>query len=216
MHQGWLHSKYILVRIKLKVARLTYISVQALFLSPKNSIDGALNVLEKTDCNIWVQPRELPRLPQVDEFLRHRPLKILDIPETDDLLDAETTEPYPYTKTWEEAAQDPFCVLHSSGSTGLPKPIPWSHALIGTMDAVRSLPPTEGDNGMAPWASGWNEGDRLYSSFPMSHVSLSASIILKSCQLTTIPLIGRWCYHGYSHPLTLCHALHPRARGSHT
>ncbi|KAH6957909.1 hypothetical protein BKA56DRAFT_501784 [Ilyonectria sp. MPI-CAGE-AT-0026] len=148
---------------------LIVFSTQALFLSPKNSIDGALNVLEKTDCNIWVQPRELPRLPQVDEFLRHRPLKILDMPETDDLLDAEATEPYPYTKTWEEAAQDPFCVLHSSGSTGLPKPIPWSHALIGTMDAVRTLPPTEGDNGMAPWAAGWNEGDRIYSSFPMSH-----------------------------------------------
>ncbi|KAF7552329.1 hypothetical protein G7Z17_g4414 [Cylindrodendrum hubeiense] len=152
---------------------LTYACIKAgytaLFLSPKNSIDGALNVLKKTDCNIWVQPSEQPRLPQVDEFLRHRSLKILELPVIDDLLDAETTEHYAYDKTWEEASQDPFCVLHSSGSTGLPKPIPWSHALIGTMDAVRLLPPTEGDNGMLPWTSEWKEGDRIYSSFPMSH-----------------------------------------------
>ncbi|KAH7140156.1 hypothetical protein B0J13DRAFT_446289 [Dactylonectria estremocensis] len=142
---------------------------EALFLSPKNSVEGALAVLKSTDCNIWVKPREQPRLPQVDEYLRHRPLNILEIPETDELLDAESVEHYPYDKTWEEASTDPFCVLHSSGSTGLPKPIAWSHALIGTMDAVRLLPPTEGDNGMLPWTAGWNEGDRIYSSFPMSH-----------------------------------------------
>jgi hypothetical protein len=48
----------------------------------------------------------------------------------------------------------------------------WSHALIGTMDAVRLLPPTEGDLGMAPWTSLFEEKDTIYSSFPMSHVSL--------------------------------------------
>ena len=54
----------------------------------------------------------------------------------------------------------------------MPKPIAWSHGLIGTMDAVRLLPPTEGDNGLVPWTSDWKEGDRIYSSFPMSHVSI--------------------------------------------
>lgn len=97
-------------------------------------------------------------------------MRILHLPEANELLDAAGTEHYAYTKTFEEAAYDPFCVLHTSGSTGLPKPIAWTHALIGTMDAVRLLPPVEGDQGMAPWTKDWKKGDRIYSSFPMSHV----------------------------------------------
>ena len=101
-------------------------------------------------------------------------MTVLDLPELDELLDAEATEPFPYNKAFDEAIQEPFCILHTSGTTGVPKPVPWSHGLIGTMDAVRLLPPVEGDDGLAPWTSIWKEGDRLYSSFPMSHVSICA------------------------------------------
>ncbi|KAL9006359.1 MAG: hypothetical protein Q9188_000895 [Gyalolechia gomerana] len=152
---------------------LTYACVKAgyavLFLSPKNSTGGALAVLEAAKCDIWVKPCEQPYLPLVEDFLQQRPMELLDIPEIDELLDAESAESFPYNKTFDEASQDPFCVLHTSGSTGVPKPISWSHGLIGTMDAVRLLPPTEGDDGLAPWTSLWKEGDRLYSAFPMSH-----------------------------------------------
>lgn len=99
-------------------------------------------------------------------------MSVLQLPELEFLLDAEGIEPFPYTKSFEEAALEPFCMLHTSGTTGNPKPISWSNALIGTMDAVRLLPPTEGDGGLAPWTSLWNEGDSLYSSFPMSHVCI--------------------------------------------
>ena len=116
----------------------------------------------------------------MEECLKQRPLRLLDIPEIDELLDAESTEIFPYSKTFDEAVQDPFCVLHTSGTTGVPKPISWSHGLIGTMDAVRLLPPTEGDDGLAPWTSLWNKGDTIYSSFPMSHVRIYPKLSLKA------------------------------------
>lgn len=147
--------------------------LQALFLSPKNSTEGALAVLEKTDCNIWVNASDASPVPLVEDILEKRPMNLLRLPLLEDLLDATSTEPFPYTKTFEEAKDDPFCLLHTSGSTGVPKPIPWSHALIGTMDAVRLLPPVDGDDGLLPWTSDWKEGDRIYSSFPMSHVRKS-------------------------------------------
>jgi hypothetical protein len=145
----------------------------ALFLSPKNSTEGALAVLEATKCDIWVKASEVAAVPLVTEILQQRPMTLLELPLLDELLDAEYTEPFPYTKTFEEAMTDPFCYLHTSGSTGVPKPIPWSHGLIGTMDAIRLLPPTEGDGGLVPWSSDWKEGDRIYSSFPMCHVSIA-------------------------------------------
>lgn len=84
-------------------------------------------------------------------------MEVTDLPDLDELLFADHTKPFPYTKTLAEAAQDLLCVLYTSGSTGLPKPISWSHALIGTMDAVRLLPPTKGDHSLRPWIDSWNE-----------------------------------------------------------
>lgn len=113
-------------------------------------------------------------LPLVAEVLLQKSLQVLKLPEVNELLDAEGTEPFSYDKKFETALSEPFCVLHTSGTTGVPKPISWTHGLIGTMDAVRLLPPTEGDFGLAPWTDNWNEGDKIYSSFPMSHVSVSS------------------------------------------
>lgn len=36
----------------------------------------------------------------------------------------EKVAPFPFDRTFEQAEWDPLCVLHTSGSTGLPKPIP--------------------------------------------------------------------------------------------
>ena len=156
---------------------LDSVCAQALFLSPKNNTEGALAVLDAANCNIWVKPSEQPSLRIVKAFIEQRPMKLLHLPSIDELLDADCTKSFPYQKTFDDAIQDPFCFLHTSGTTGVPKPIPWSHGLIGTMDAVRLLPPTKGDDGLVPWTTHWKEGDRIYSSFPMSHVRIPASII---------------------------------------
>jgi acyl-CoA synthetase (AMP-forming)/AMP-acid ligase II/aryl carrier-like protein len=152
---------------------LTYGAVKAgcaaLFLSPKNNVTGALAVLNAADCGIWVKPKEQPMIPLLEGILQEKYLKILELPSIDELLDAESVEPFPFDKTFGTSKNEPFCILHTSGTTGVPKPIFWTHALIGTMDAVRLLPPTEGDGGLAPWMDNWNPGDRIYSSFPMSH-----------------------------------------------
>ncbi|KAL8673291.1 MAG: hypothetical protein Q9168_002289 [Polycauliona sp. 1 TL-2023] len=175
---------------------LTYACVKAgftaLFLSPKNNTEGAIAVLDAAQCDIWIKPCEQPILPLVKSFLQQRVMKVLELPEIDELLDAEITAAFPYNKTFGESSQDPFCILHTSGSTGVPKPIPWSHGLIGTMDAVRLLPPADGDDGLAPWTSLWKDGDTIYSSFPMSH---GAGIIM---DILMPSLFGLHCVLGPS------------------
>lgn len=121
----------------------------------------------------------------VNDVLQQRPMNVLDLPVLDELLNAESTKSFPYNKAFEEATDDPFCFLHTSGTTGVPKPIPWSHGLIGTMDAVRLLPPTKGDDGLVPWTSDWKEGDRIYSSFPMSHVCIFFLAVLETFRLSS-------------------------------
>ncbi|KAM7208256.1 chloramphenicol acetyltransferase-like domain protein [Naviculisporaceae sp. PSN 640] len=140
----------------------------ALFLSPKNSTQGALAVLEAANCRAWAKPRGKASA-LVEGLLQQRTMEVVELPELEELLNSDMVEPFPYSQTFESAMDHPFCILHTSGSTGLPKPVAWSHGLIGTMDAVRLLPPTDGDHKLRPWTADWDDGDRIYSSFPMSH-----------------------------------------------
>lgn len=157
-------------------------------------MEGALAVLEKANCDVWIDAYENRRPALVEDFLKVRSMRVLRLPKLDELLNAASTPPFAYTRSFNEVGQEPFCMLHTSGTTGTPKPISWTHALIGTMDAVRLLPPIEGDGGLAPWTSLWQKGDSLYSSFPMSHVRY---VILREINYETLILLGRWYHHGY-------------------
>ncbi|OAA53543.1 transferase family protein [Cordyceps fumosorosea ARSEF 2679] len=194
---------------------LTYACVKvgyaALFLSPKNSTQGALAVLETLGCNIWAKAGDAPLVPLVQDVLQQRPMTLLELPTLDVLLDVSSNPPppYPYTKTFSEATTEPFCFLHTSGSTGVPKPIPWSNGLIGTMDAVRLLPRVPGDHGLPPWTADWLPGDRIYSSFPMSH---GAGIIMNLLLPALLDLLCVMGPVGVLPNITLVEALAERAR----
>lgn len=94
-------------------------------------------------------------------------MKVLTIAEVDEVLESEPVPEYAYNKTFETASGEPFCVLHTSGSTGHPKPIVWKHSMLATLDATRLLPE---HLGRPPWVVVFEEGDRFYSSFPFYHV----------------------------------------------
>ncbi|EWY82991.1 hypothetical protein FOYG_15071 [Fusarium oxysporum NRRL 32931] len=145
------------------------VGYQVIFLSPGNSIEAALGLLEATKCSLWVHPVDYPPYPLVEKFQQTWKLRTMEIPTVAELLDASSSPHYPYTKTYDEAMGDTFCILHTSGTTGLPKPIYLSNGLLATMDAARILPPFEGDNGARPWATLYEKGDRLYSPCVLLH-----------------------------------------------
>ncbi|CVL06949.1 related to nonribosomal peptide synthetase MxcG [Fusarium mangiferae] len=145
------------------------VGYQVIFLSPGNSIEAALGLLQATKCSLWVHPVDCPPYQLVDKIQQTWELRIMEIPTVAELLDASSSPHYPYTKTYDEAMGDTFYILHTSGTTGLPKPIYLSNGLLATMDAARILPRFEGDNGARPWATLYEKGDRLYSPCVLLH-----------------------------------------------
>ena len=51
------------------------------------------------------------------------------------LLSERDVRPYLYEKTFEEAVHDPILIVHTSGTTGMPKPIVLTHAMAASIDA---------------------------------------------------------------------------------
>ena len=101
-----------------------------------HSKDAHLSLMEKTDSTALF----ISTGTDVSDVLADRPMKHYVIPELDELLYAPPAHPYPYDKSYEEAAYDDYLILHSSGSTGPPKPITFNHACTSCLDMQNSVP----------------------------------------------------------------------------
>ena len=133
-----------------------------LFLSPRNNVAGHLNVLEKSDCYIFLTAKNT----HFNHVLSHRKMQTATVPELEGLLDGTPVPMYPYTKTFEQARKDPCLVLHTTGSTGLPKPTTWKLEILSTYEAWRTIPSVDG---YVPTTEVYQESRRAYNSMPLFH-----------------------------------------------
>lgn len=109
---------------------------KVLFSSHMNSVTGHLALMDKTNAQIMLSASTV----KVNDILLARPVRHEIIPELDDLLNAHPVEEYPYLKTFDEAKDDPFLILHTSGTTGAPKPIECTLGSMAVLDHHQSLP----------------------------------------------------------------------------
>ncbi|EED15544.1 NRPS-like enzyme, putative [Talaromyces stipitatus ATCC 10500] len=115
---------------------------KAFFPSPRNSKVAQMDLLWKLECRLIMTTD--PEPPFVSMILKDCLLTKLVIPSLDELLREEDVPPYPYTKSFEEAKDDPIFVLHTSGSTGIPKPMIYTHRFVSTVVAANTLPAPDG------------------------------------------------------------------------
>ncbi|KAL8765546.1 MAG: hypothetical protein Q9209_007417 [Squamulea sp. 1 TL-2023] len=129
-----------------------------------------LNVLQGVDCRIFLRAKNT----SIDHILRKRAMRADVVPELEELLDDVPVDKYPYFKSFEEAQMDPCLVLHTTGSTGLPKPITWKVGILSTYEAWRTIPAM---NGYVPTTEIYQQARRAYTSMPLFHTSgLNAGI----------------------------------------
>ncbi|KAH7364816.1 hypothetical protein BKA65DRAFT_533346 [Rhexocercosporidium sp. MPI-PUGE-AT-0058] len=74
---------------------------------------------------------------------------------------------YPYNKTYAEVKSDTVLIMHTSGSTGHPKPIYINHAVLNRIDMDRFMPEVEGRTN----ASYYRFRGPLYNGSPFFHLS---------------------------------------------
>lgn len=107
------------------------------------------------------------------------------VPELSDvLLDTSRAPHYPYEKTFEEAQDEPYVILHTSGSTGFPKPIVLKHSTMATLEAQFTIPTLDGREAMINFL---RRTQRLYSPMPPFHAAgLFITPLISICGGATI------------------------------
>ncbi|KAF3770725.1 hypothetical protein M406DRAFT_34511 [Cryphonectria parasitica EP155] len=141
-----------------------------LFLSSlRNTLEAHLKLLEDLDCHTFLLPPKFP-LPIVKQILAARPMHVQEIAPLPKWLHDEyggREDHYPYTKSWEEAKYDPMVVLHTSGTTGMPKAIVAAQGTWTSIHASASLPKPGGK----PCFPYLGKGTRVYLGFPIFHAA---------------------------------------------
>ncbi|KAF6798187.1 male sterility protein [Colletotrichum sojae] len=138
---------------------------KSLFVSPRNPLEAQLNLFKLSECQIVARPKSHAAV--VDMWLKHRSMTVFEIEELDELLSKPDVPGIPYTKTVKECEWEPFVVLHTSGSTGLPKPIVVKHGSIALAETLRHLPDW---NGTVPMAQAMEKlTTKHYSPMPLFH-----------------------------------------------
>ncbi|MCJ1383931.1 hypothetical protein MMC17_007045 [Xylographa soralifera] len=135
-----------------------------LLTSPRNSLLAHTNLLESLDCHTLLMTN--PPLPSVNVIITAREMHQLCIPDLEELLTGHYAH-FPYTKKFEEAKDDPLVCLHTSGSTGLPKPRILSH---GWCAAFEMLCKSSAEDGHTSTHETYHSG-RFFTVMPPFHAA---------------------------------------------
>ncbi|KIW16413.1 hypothetical protein PV08_06465 [Exophiala spinifera] len=153
---------------------------KVLLTSPRNSLPAHVNLFNLLSCKKLVAPNPAPQA--VTTIVASHDIEVLEIPSVADLL-TQVHPQYAYKKSFDEARKDPLVVLHTSGTTGLPKPIIWTHEFADSWLHWVSLDaPAAFNNQHSLWSPG-----RLFFLFPPFHAaSMFGSILGAIFRETTI------------------------------
>ncbi|KAJ8132621.1 hypothetical protein O1611_g996 [Lasiodiplodia mahajangana] len=112
---------------------------QMMLPSPRNSREYQIELLQRSDCKTVLCARSHTR--HLDEIQAEDSLNVFCtvVPELSEILEKTEVEVYPFNKSYFEIRKQKFMILHTSGSTGPPKPITFSIECTTTEDAHQSL-----------------------------------------------------------------------------
>jgi thioester reductase-like protein/aryl carrier-like protein len=116
-------------------------------------------------------------------------LRLLDFPSLDELLTAQC-EHVPYLVDFAQVRDEPILILHSSGSTGVPKPVTFTNGAFAAIDNDRNFPTVPGrrNHDLTTWD--FPAGSYLYTPFPLFHMAGFLNNIMVPVYTDSIPIFG--------------------------
>jgi acyl-CoA synthetase (AMP-forming)/AMP-acid ligase II len=157
-----------------------------LYTSPRNSVQGDLAVIEAAQCHRWLVPSSGSN---ISRLMGRVALETFALPNLGHFLDDPDAEhiPFDYPVTWQDGRTSPCWVLHTSGSTGNPKPVVRFQDSVASTEAARLLPAVDGKKLLLHEYI----DSRVYLTFPLFHVS-PTRFLLSKYALNRRPLSVCW------------------------
>ncbi|OTB19794.1 hypothetical protein K445DRAFT_52566 [Daldinia sp. EC12] len=153
-----------------------------LLLSPRNTPLVNVSLMDQTESTVLLHTSDVtPIVRQIQDRAASQVVTQV-VPSFDEMMNSNPDH-YPYTASFDSNKNDPVVVLHSSGSTGLPKPVTMTHGTFAALDNQRNLqiPPDRERRDNMMWE--FDGEARVYTIFPFFHV---INPIFRNCS----PIMG--------------------------
>ncbi|KAE8150923.1 hypothetical protein BDV25DRAFT_139358 [Aspergillus avenaceus] len=157
-YMGASDIRYVICTIALSKA-----GYKAFLPSPRNSSEANSRLFESVGCVclLWGGDASMPVLEQGIPGLR-----VWEFPLLEDLV-RSSTPVYPYRKSFDNVEGETFVIMHTSGTTGYPKPVALSHGWFSVQD--RAQPADAPDDVVYGWWNAIKEGDKMFTLAPFFH-----------------------------------------------
>jgi acyl-coenzyme A synthetase/AMP-(fatty) acid ligase len=116
---------------------------QILIASLRNTVEAQLSLFEKVGCKSLVSCSSLTQGLR-PLFTSSGNIRKVQAPDLDEILAEDKVRHYIYEKTFEQEASRTFIHLHTSGSSGNPKPINWNYKWFCGIDHEHFIPTNQG------------------------------------------------------------------------
>ncbi|OQE20888.1 hypothetical protein PENFLA_c015G05828 [Penicillium flavigenum] len=151
--------------------------------SPLITPEAQKRILEAKSCALYLRPSSLET--HVGVALKEAPhIQAITVPEIDEFMKETEAPIYTYPKSWEEGKDDPWLVFHTSGTTGYPKPLTYTHEMMGVADMVAATPDLE-----QCFAHHFAK-ERLYTPLPSLHLVGMILVLASTSFVHTTLVIG--------------------------
>ncbi|OWY54654.1 acetyl-CoA synthetase-like protein [Alternaria alternata] len=156
-----------------------------LFPSPRYGVAALLKLIEAVDAKAILIP-ETP-LPIVTEILKKKEMKSQQIPSAEQCI-ASNVDHYPFTNKFEECKDDEILCLHTSGTTGFPKPIPYTHDWVSSFSRTIRLRATPGFRRSDNVLYNASREMRVFTTVPPFHASGVTFMVLLPLLIGMTPI----------------------------
>jgi thioester reductase-like protein/acyl-coenzyme A synthetase/AMP-(fatty) acid ligase/aryl carrier-like protein len=154
--------------------------------SPRNSVAAHVKLFERLKCTKLLSPE--PKPAPVSTILEAHSMQHVAVPSVENLLDKQYPH-YVYDKTFKEARSEPFMVIHTSGSTGFPKPLIYTNETAARNMSMLAQDPPARIRSMDRLV----QGKRVLNCFPPFHGACLVSHLFAAIPFGTVmiaPLSG--------------------------
>ncbi|KAL9609999.1 MAG: hypothetical protein Q9167_005272 [Letrouitia subvulpina] len=107
---------------------------KALLLAPWNSTVAQLKLLDQCKCNVFLAAEDSPTVQgEMSAITMQRTIQAYQFPTLNWLLDGPDAPLYPFEKTLDELREQDYVIIHTSGSTGYPKPMTYKYGAVAAL-----------------------------------------------------------------------------------
>ncbi|KAE8423840.1 hypothetical protein BDV36DRAFT_303219 [Aspergillus pseudocaelatus] len=155
----------------------------ALLPSTRNSIVATSHVLDATKCSKIVYSAERHKIAEeIRDNVQN--VRLFEIPSLWEVF-GEQAEPYAFNANFYDLQNKPCIIIHSSGTTGLPKPVYLTNGFFSAIDNFPKMPTPPGRQNKSIISVG--QGKRLFTMAPMFH--LMGLVILSGAIFHNTPVV---------------------------